>query len=308
MKQMNKKLITFLTLAFFTVITFLLYQSLSRIKWDDFLNALKSLSPQIILLCFTLVLANFLVLTGFDYLGIRYFKIPYMTYPKTVASAFCCYVFNLNLGALVGGVGMRLRIYTGWGVPARSVSYIVLFSSLTNWLGHTTLLAVTFLIKAEDIQELIPFPLYVFKAYGVFTLVLVLTYFILCLRSYVLNIKGITFPFPKLRLALLQLLVSMLQWGIIGLIIFILISSLGGQVTFGQILFTTLIASIAGVFTHIPAGLGVLETIFLRMNLPIEDAELLASILAYRALYYLIPLLIAVPLYLGLESAQKNPD
>lgn len=284
-----------------------MFQNLSRINWVDFKQALSSLSWGVLFSTMLLVFVNYLILTTFDYFGFRYFHISLMTYPRTVVSAFCSYVFNLNLGALIGGVGMRFRIYTGWGVKTEDVPKIVLFSSVTNWLGNTTLLASVFLLKTSDITKLIPLPEFAIRAYAFFTLGMVVLYFILCSRGFVLNIKGMVFPFPKPHFALVQLTLSILQWGIISLIIFFLIRQVGGNVTFGEILFTTLIASIAGVFTHIPAGLGVIETIFLRMHLDVKDAELLAAILCYRALYYLIPLIVAVPGYIALETHQiKN--
>jgi uncharacterized membrane protein YbhN (UPF0104 family) len=304
--KMKKNIVPILTVLFFILIAYLLFQNLSKINWVDFKGALASLSWGILATTLILSFLNYFVLTTFDYFGFRYFKSPIMTYPRTVVSAFCSYVFNLNLGALIGGVGMRFRIYTGWGVPSGEVPRIVLFSSVTNWLGNTTLLASVFLLRTSEITRLIPLPEIAIKGYACLSLGLVLLYFVLCFRRYVLRIKGIVFPFPKPHLALAQLVLSMFQWGIITLIIYLLIRHLGGNVTFGEILFTTLVASIAGVFTHIPAGLGVLETIFLRMNLDVKDAELLAAILCYRALYYLIPLLVAVPTYISLETYQKK--
>jgi uncharacterized membrane protein YbhN (UPF0104 family) len=64
---------------------------------------------------------------------------------------------------------------------------------------------------------------------------------------------------------------------------------------------------VAGVVTHIPAGLGVLEAVFLSLlggAHPVN--ELLAALLAYRAVYYLGPLVIAGVAYLALELAARR--
>src|SRR5690554_3080172 len=67
-----------------------------------------------------------------------------------------------------------------------------------------------------------------------------------------------------------------------------------------------LISSIAGAIAHIPAGLGVLETIFLVLLTDVPQGSLVAALLAYRALYFLLPLSIAVVVYLVLERRAKS--
>jgi uncharacterized membrane protein YbhN (UPF0104 family) len=64
-----------------------------------------------------------------------------------------------------------------------------------------------------------------------------------------------------------------------------------------------LLAAVAGVVTHVPANLGVLEAVVMATlggRLPAH--ELLAAMLAYRAAYYLLPLALALPAY-GLSEA-----
>jgi uncharacterized membrane protein YbhN (UPF0104 family) len=58
-----------------------------------------------------------------------------------------------------------------------------------------------------------------------------------------------------------------------------------------------LVAYVAGIASNVPAGLGVFETVFLLL-LPesASDAAVLGSLVAYRALYYLLPLVVALAL------------
>ena len=52
--------------------------------------------------------------------------------------------------------------------------------------------------------------------------------------------------------------------------------------------------AIAGVITHVPAGLGVLEAVFIALlSHQLGRNELLAALILYRFLYYLAPLLLA---------------
>jgi uncharacterized membrane protein YbhN (UPF0104 family) len=69
------------------------------------------------------------------------------------------------------------------------------------------------------------------------------------------------------------------------------------------VLATLLVAAIAGVLTHVPAGLGVLEAVFVALlSTRMPATELLAALLAYRGIYYLAPLAIAAVVYLVLEA------
>ena len=69
-----------------------------------------------------------------------------------------------------------------------------------------------------------------------------------------------------------------------------------------------LVSSIAGVIVHIPAGIGVLEAVFLALlaGEHMSQGVIIAALLAYRVLYYFIPLLLALIAYLVLESRAKK--
>ncbi|MNW09032.1 Inner membrane protein YbhN [compost metagenome] len=74
------------------------------------------------------------------------------------------------------------------------------------------------------------------------------------------------------------------------------------KVGYPTILAILLISSIAGVITHIPAGLGVLEAVFITLLYPqYSKGTLLAALIGYRALYFLLPLAIACVVFLLLE-------
>jgi uncharacterized membrane protein YbhN (UPF0104 family) len=86
---------------------------------------------------------------------------------------------------------------------------------------------------------------------------------------------------------------------------------LRGHIDYGSVLGTLLVAAVAGVITHIPAGLGVLEAVFVALlGSRLDTHTLLAALLAYRALYYLVPLLLATGVYFSLErrATAQRPE
>jgi len=142
---------------------------------------------------------------------------------------------------------------------------------------------------------------------GVALLALVGVYLALCLFSKRRRwtIKGQKLALPSLPMALFQFAVSCANWMVMGTIIWLLLAQ---QVEYPIVLGVLLISSIAGVIVHIPAGIGVLEAVFLALlsGQHASHGSIIAALLAYRLLYFIIPLLLALVLYLWLESRASS--
>jgi uncharacterized membrane protein YbhN (UPF0104 family) len=300
------KFFNLIVFFFFIIVCFLLFKTLSQIQWEIVAQGLSKFSLFILLQALLLVFIDYAILSSFDLMGMRYLKIKTLSSFKVLISAFSCYVFNLNLGALVGGMGFRFKIYSGWGVSKSNISKVVLFSSFTNWLGHAFLLSTVFCFQNESVATLFDLPSWLFYLIGIFQYIMILIYLYFSMKRKKIVFKKSEWIFPRLRLAFFQMIISSFQWVTLSLIIYILIKFLGHNIGFGKILFTSLVASIAGVLTHIPGGLGVLETIYLKVNLGIPKEDLLAALISYRFVYYLFPLFTAIPCYLGIEYYQRK--
>jgi uncharacterized membrane protein YbhN (UPF0104 family) len=82
-----------------------------------------------------------------------------------------------------------------------------------------------------------------------------------------------------------------------------------GQAAYPEVLGVLFVSAIAGVLSHVPAGLGVLEAVFVALlSHQLPRSELLASLLMYRAFYYLAPLALATLTYLAVETGQRRRD
>lgn len=289
------------------LVAYLLFDRLQSIDFEEVKTVLLNLKGLTILSVLILVIMNYFILTSFDFMGFRTLGLKFMNYPKVLISAFICYVCTLNLGALVGGLGFRYHIYGGWSVPKKNIPFIILFSVLSNWSGYVLLLGLLFLFEPTRCARALGFPVGLSYFLGILLELTVLAYLFFCYRRTETTIKGFLFRFPTLRIAFLQLFLSSLQWISLSLVIFLLLKDGQAQVLFTDVGFTFLMGSIAGVVTHIPAGFGVLETVFFRVGPDhISGAKILAALIGFRAFYYLLPLLIAIPGYFGMEFYQKK--
>lgn len=97
----------------------------------------------------------------------------------------------------------------------------------------------------------------------------------------------------------MQGLLGASNWSLMALLLY---SLLPHSVDYPTVLAILLISSIAGVVTHIPAGLGVLEAVFIALlQGRLSQGVLLAALIGYRVLYFLLPLALACVVYLLLE-------
>ncbi len=70
-----------------------------------------------------------------------------------------------------------------------------------------------------------------------------------------------------------------------------------------------LLAQFAGLLSHVPGGLGVFETVLILLLPPsLKPAEILGALVAYRVIYYLLPLLAAAVLLGAREVLEKKEE
>jgi uncharacterized membrane protein YbhN (UPF0104 family) len=255
-----------------------------------------------------LAIASHALYACFDLLGRRYAGHSLPTH-RVLATTFISYAFNLNFGALVGGLAFRVRLYARQGLEAGVISRVYGFSMLTNWLGYAVLVGIVCLLQPIAIPDEWSIGSGALRVFGGLLLAAAATYVGLCLGSprRSVTMRGHELTLPSGRMALTQLVMSVANWALIGGVVHLL---LRGDVAYPAALTALLAAAVAGVVTHVPAGLGVLEAVFVTLlSPPLAQSPLLAALLVYRAVYYLIPLALALVLFLLLElRLRKSPE
>jgi uncharacterized membrane protein YbhN (UPF0104 family) len=294
------------TLLFFALVVWLLVAQARSVDWDEVMVSLKAYPIRVLFGAAATAMASYALYCSFDLLSRRYARHTLST-PKVLLTTFISYAFNLNLGSLIGGLGLRYRMYSRLGLGADVISRIFGFTMLTNWLGYMLLAGVACLVQPIALPEDWSMGSGVLSVAGVGCLALVASYLALCAfaRKRSWTVRGHEVHLPSGRLALLQLVVSCATWMLIACVIWILIQH---HVDYISVLAALLVAAVAGVITHVPGGLGVLEAVFVALLAPeVPKSELLASLLVFRAVHYLIPLAQATLLYAIFELRVKSP-
>ena len=120
-----------------------------------------------------------------------------------------------------------------------------------------------------------------------------------------IRVRRLELPLPSLRLALAQLAISVLDWTIAATVLDVLLPP--GRVPFLALLGAFLASQLLGLASHVPGGMGVFEglvVLFLKPFLP--STEVLPALIAYRAVYYLLPLSVAAVVLVADEIHQRR--
>ena len=212
-------------------------------------------------------------------------------------TATVSYALNLNLGAFVGGVGSRYRLYLHQGVSLGNTTRLIAMSMAGNWAGFGLLLSTAW-AWGDDHLLWRWVGAHGATALSLGTAVLVLAYFIACARGVSWKFRRRRFDFPPLRAALLQAGIGAANWALMGIILWFCLQSAPYADTLGALL----AAAVAGAATHVPGGWGVLDYVLVAtLHERAARHELVAAVLVYRAAYYLLPLAIALVNWFAIE-------
>lgn len=294
-----------LTIFFFLLVPVLLYILLKNVNWDEVKTALQQIKPLALALGILIALLSYTVYGSYDLIGRKYsnHKLPVL---KVLPVAFVCYAFTVNLSYLVGGFALRFRLYSRLGLDTPTITKVFTLSVITNWLGYMALAGIIFFFRLIELPEHWKIGVAGLQSIGFVLLLLSSTYFYLCRfakrRSWTLF--GHLIELPTFNLALLQVIAASVNWSLMALLIW---SFLPENVTYFTTLGILLLCAIAGVITHIPAGLGVLEGIFIALlQGQLSAGVILAALIGYRVCYFLVPLAMATLIYFIIEGNAKS--
>lgn len=301
--KLAKKLLTGL---FFIAVAVLLVIYAQKVDWQEVWKVIRNYNRLVLAGAVGLAILSYLMYGCYDLLGRAYCGHK-LAKRQVMLVSFICYAFNLTLSTWVGGIGMRYRLYSRLGLPGGTITRIFSLSISTNWLGYILLGGVIF---ATGVVQL-PARWYIdertLQMAGFALLLVIALYLWACAfaKRRHISIKGQKLVLPSWRFALVQLTVSAANWMAMGAIIWLL---LGQDLNYFFVLGILLVSSIAGVIVHIPAGIGVLEAVFIALlaGEQVSHGTIIAALLAYRVLYYFLPLALATVCYLILESRAKK--
>ncbi len=254
-----------------------------------------------------LTVAAYVVLAIYDKLGARYAGKP-SSWGRAFLASFCGYSLAHNLGfAAVSGAAVRFRLYSAWGYTTLEIGKVIGFTSLTFGLGGLALAGTVLLFEPEVIPVLPDhLPRWALQSLAVPMFAAVGTYVLLSRFRREVTLFGHTVALPGVGLALAQTLLATVDVAVTAAIFFVVLPGAEG-LTFVKFLGIYLAAYSAGIFAHVPGGLGVFDGIILLGLAPYLGApEVVGALLVFRLYYYIVPLFISGALFAGFELSQRG--
>jgi len=287
-----RRLSSILGVSLIIVAMIVIHDRLRGVHYLDIVRDLKQIRPASLALAGGLTVLNYLVLTFYDALALRYIR-NRLAYPKLALASFIGYVFSNN-ATVLGGSAARYRIYSAFGVPANDVAKLVLFCSLTFWLGFLAVAGAVFIIGPQQVPSALHVPLASLWPLGIAFLSIVAAYMVVVVwRRRPILIRGWEFSIPSAGLSLGQIAISSVDWLLAAGVLYVVLPG-GIHLTVSRFLATFMLAQAAGLLSYVPGGLGVFETVILiLLSGTAEPSALVGSMVAYRLIYYIGPLIVA---------------
>ncbi len=132
--------------------------------------------------------------------------------------SFICYAFNLTLSTWVGGIGMRYRLYSRLGLPGSTITRIFSLSITTNWLGYILLAGIIFTAGVVELPDHWYVDQTTLRILGIGLLMIIAVYLWFCAfaKHRHMTIKGQKLVLPSWKFALAQMLISSVNWMVMG--------------------------------------------------------------------------------------------
>jgi phosphatidylglycerol lysyltransferase len=244
-----------------------------------------------------LTTVSYLALTGYDWLALRIVGRP-RPWRTAATASFTSYTLSHNLGlSLLTGGSARYRVYTAAGLAMPDVVRVQAITAFGFWIGVMAFGAAGLL--AAPASPLLSADQSI--AAGVLLLALLAAVPVLYWRGHrTLGIGSFTLPIPRPADYGAMLGIAAVDLCAAAAALFVLVP--GCSVALLPALMLAYAAAVlAGLVTHVPGGLGVFEAVMLAL-LPGDRPTLFAALIAYRVIYYLLPLCVAMALLAGIEG------
>ncbi|HEY7887516.1 MAG TPA: bifunctional lysylphosphatidylglycerol flippase/synthetase MprF [Steroidobacteraceae bacterium] len=282
-------------LLVFGAVAYILHGEIARLHFNRVFAHLQAIPRRHVLAALGFTATSYWAISGYDVLALRYLR-KRLPYGRILFTCFIASAFGHTLGfsAFTGGA-IRFRLYASAGVTAVEVATIAAFVSLGIGIGLATLAGISLFLSPAQSAAVLHLGHDLTFLVGALLLAAVAAYALWSAMSRgVLEIRGWALRAPGPAIGLPQVALGVIDMSLAGSVLWWLLPAHIGFIPF---IGAYAIAIIAGIVSHVPGGIGVFETVMLLMLRGIPPEALLGSLLAYRAIYYFVPVLFGAVLF-----------
>jgi len=292
-----------LCITIIAIASVVLYRKLQNINVSKVLTAMATIEYRDVAIAALFVTAGYFTLTFYDLFALRAIGRKDVPYRTAALAGFTSYSIGHNVGASVfTGGAVRYHIYSGWGIDAVEVAKICFIAGLTFWLGNIAVLGFGFAYHPQAASDIDLLPTWANRALGIAAITALVIYVSWVWRiPRVIGRQTWEVRLPNGPLTLLQIAIGIIDLTCCALAMYMLVPN-EPYMQFIDVAVIFIAATLLGFASHSPGGLGVFDAAML-LALSDYDAEgLLAALLIFRLLYYIIPFALALAT-LGIREA-----
>jgi len=289
------------SLLLFAGAVYVLHTELRDHPLHEILAELRSFPPFRLILSLAATVLGFLALAGYDAVSLAALgrRLPFR---RVALAAFLGYAFANSLPlSVVTGAAVRYRLYSQWGIAKADAARVITLNTITYVVGLLASAGLAFALQPVLVPGFLRLPLHTGRPLGFACLAVVAGYLVWSSRKGGdLKLWRWELPRPSFRRAAVQIGVSFADWVFSGAALYVLLPH---RVPFHVFFAVFLLGQIAGLVAQVPAGLGVFEAVMLWGLTPaIGTASVLIGLVAYRLVYFLLPLALAAAIWVVREG------
>lgn len=312
LKYVGRMILAGVAIFIFSLAVKALYRLTKTVSLEQILTAVAQIPTPKLAVAIVVVAFGYGLLTLYDFIALRHLgRGSQRSYPSVALTSFTAYAISHTVGAnLVTATGIRYRHYHHSGLSNNEIANVVWLVSMAFTFGITTLIGLSLTLHPEITVQLLS---QLDKSLGIFENTLYVRALGLAMLSAVamttwyagkngkhVVIKGWRFDLPPAIVVLQQILISILDLSTVALVLWLLLPT-SAHISYWAT-FSAFIQSMAvGILSHVPGGLGVFEVTMIAALPQVDRTQMLAVLLIFRMIYYILPFLVALLLLLIYE-------
>ncbi|NJO22371.1 MAG: UPF0104 family protein [Sphingomonadales bacterium] len=285
-----------------SIALFILYRTLRNVDLHKVWATMADTSAWSVALAGLFVAGGYMTMTLYDYFALRTIGRDDVPYRTAALAGFTSYAIGHNVGAaaLVAGA-VRLHVYSAWGLSLVEVAKIAFITGLTFWLGNTFALGLALTFAPDLSAAVTRLQPAINQLLGAVALTIIIAYMMWLLpapRS--LRHREWRLGLPGARMTLVQIGIGCLDLAAGALAFYVLLPDEPG-IGFAVVAVAFLVATLLGFISHAPGSLGVFDTAMIVALSRYPTEHLVATLLIFRCLYFVLPLVVAVAILAARE-------
>jgi phosphatidylglycerol lysyltransferase len=296
---------TILALSLFGGALYLLHRQVAAYDPKDVRKALTALSWERIIAALGLTAASYVLLMSYDALALRHIR-KTLPFRRVALASFTSYAFthSFGFGSLMHAT-IRYRLYAPLGLRTVDIAEITAFVNITFTIGLAVMFPVIALLHTPALEG-VGLPETTSIAFGAGALALAVAYAALGWWVHRVELFGFVLKVPSPITTFAQIGLSLADLTLAGAVFFMCLPD-PAAASYPHVLAVFVVALTAAIISHVPGGLGVFETIILMgLSNELPGDQILAALLVFRVIYFLVPLVTACALFGSLEAIQAR--